>query len=128
MQNRYVKFRVRDKDTKQVVGYEALFPTDPQNTNYEWAQSVNGIYWKNGVIEGAGLQREQFIGVFDKDGKEIYQWDILKSDWNEKVNPIEDIREWQWLVSDGWLAGQENGDTLVAATVIGNVAENPDLL
>ena len=58
-----IKFRVRSGITNGTVGYECIFPVEPDNSRWEWAQSVNGIDWTSGIVQGATLQREQFTGL-----------------------------------------------------------------
>jgi len=70
----------------------------------------------------------QYTGLKDKDGKEIYEGDIVESNWNNAIEEIKDIRSVDWLLSDGFLAGQENDGCLMGARVIGNIYENPELI
>lgn len=68
-------------------------------------------------------------GYIDKTGKEIYVGDIIKNNWRDAIQAIEDIREVNWLMSDGFLAGQDDGNNkLMEAEIIGNIYENNDLL
>ena len=70
----------------------------------------------------------QFTGLKDKAGKEIYEGDVVRNNWNGSVEAIQDIRSIDWLLSDGFLAGQENDDALLDAEIIGNIHENPELI
>jgi len=71
---------------------------------------------------------QQYTGLKDKNGHEIYEGDIVESNWNNAIEEIKDIRSVDWLLSDGFLAGQENDGCLMGAKVIGNIYENPELI
>jgi YopX protein len=67
-----------------------------------------------------------FTGLHDKNGKEIYERDILKAEDDEKPVVVE------WLTDrNGWSFNQEfvnGGAPRQQAEVIGNPFENPELL
>ncbi len=78
----------------------------------------------------------QFTGRYDKNGKEIYEWDAVSwSAWKldscyeksckKKVNIVE------WSVNKGkWFIGNDLWDLGIYSDieVIGNIHENPELL
>lgn len=74
----------------------------------------------------------QFTGLTDKSGKEIYEGDILKCNWNDDRYPIHNIgpvewneREACWKLGEG---GTAKDDAEAHFEVIGNIYENPELL
>ncbi len=69
---REIKFRVRDPETKTVVGYEWI------GQDYNWGYA--GIGDECGPYQRppfCGI-REQYTGIKDSDGKGIYEGDVVK--------------------------------------------------
>lgn len=114
----------------------------------KFRQVKDGVthYW--GYIKGMGfvapmataewhdVPSNQFTGLHDKNGKEIYEGDILESGsygivqvvWPEKyiTGDNEDIMA--WCVMGGNLEGLAGLDVQYSWEVIGNIYENPELL
>lgn len=109
--NRIIKFRAWDKELK---GFLQSFLIDEIGRIYEPGRSYNE--WTDKVI------LMQFTGLLDKNKKEIYEGDIIKSQWGYGcpivVVDLEDIFYWQG----------EGSIDLSLIEVIGNIYQNPELL
>jgi hypothetical protein len=129
---REIKFKVRDRKTKQFIGYECLMAAIT-NDGWAWAKSYGGRDWENGIYYDAFddhyLLRQQFTG-FTNNGEDWYEGDILESDG--------DWYQIEWCDEQGrWIAagvGSTHQDIdlcelLGSETWLqGNIYENPELL
>jgi uncharacterized phage protein (TIGR01671 family) len=115
--NRDIKFRAR-----RATGEWAYFRLDDLIRH---APSVPS--W---VFENPGLKKEQFTGRKDKNGKEIFDGDLVKGTDNIGENPNifkVTYQNAQWVIVPitdsvmGWYIGEKELE------VIGNVSENPEL-
>lgn len=118
---RTIKFRAKDKSDYQ-WHYGCLL-----HIGDDFSITTN----TEGAFEMCVVQPEtigQFIGLYDKDGKEIYEGDIL--DFNGIIVEIRFVRGVFALLVNGDLDEELCGDcrTDLFAKVIGNVYENPELL
>ncbi len=99
----------------------------------EYFLDQNGQYWiidDHGAMLPSPFAQDVKIvfctGLKDKNGKLVFEGDILRNDWNEGICEIRDVRSVDWLLSDGFLAGMD-GDAL-CAEILGNIYETPELL
>ena len=115
---RQIKFRVWDKKVKRM--YQNI------ETKSNFVDFLNDDSW--GVM--------QFTGLLDKNGKEIYEGDILGKTKNQPIGVIRTFEEHQSSTDssiiagfyiDGWYSDVLYIEEEVFE-VIGNVFENPELL
>lgn len=84
------------------------------------------------LVKTGLITLQQFTGLFDKNGKEIYEWDIMSNYWWCVVewrdykydflykHPNFSTKQWMWWM-DNYFCKNE-------IEIIGNIHENPELL
>ena len=110
MKDRF-KFRAYNRKTKKLI-------YDVELINKRFVE----------FVEDKNIVLMQSTGVEDKNGKLIYEGDILKV-INGSINGIGLSDKWEvkW-VGDGWNIKQWSFDSTHYYEVIGNIYENKDLL
>lgn len=121
---REIKFRGWDKEIEAIVDYGSFIP------QYEY---------ENGIVN-----LMQYTGLKDKNGKEIYEGDILEIENDDEYSfmasqPRKILREvkWQDYYGAGWNMGESHKDGekrwsygfySKESEVVGNIYENHELL
>lgn len=118
MSNRH-KYRAWDKDL-EMFAYFTVGESLPTDTEAE-------VYNK---LIGQDVEWQQSTGLFDKNGKEIFDGDIIKHDTISYHGGINVIVRWS---EGGFYCGYGNHIPLKVilekeAEIIGNIYENSDLI
>ena len=120
--NRQIKFRAWDKDHKRMITH---FMVDAVTGNL-FFDTEDGDFQEWTQDECGSLM--QFTGLLDKNGREIYEGDVIQR-WDGKKQVMEYSKFYH---SDGWESlkgiGFSTEMDLEDIEVIGNIHENPELL
>ena len=122
---REIKFRFWDKIDKEiVVELETLFLVSESGEVYQYHEKM--------LDRVPNLIPMQFTGLEDKNGKEIYEGDIVKSLFRGEDKEV--IGEIIWVDGGFFIGYKEFKDDMYAwafykvMEVIGNIYENKELL
>lgn len=128
---REIKFRAWHKIEKKMYELQGIDLTnDKGNYGYITVWDGYGKFYDN--IAKADAELMQYTGLKDKNGKEIYEGDIVKADkggicvvrWEEQID-----RDRFWATAYGFsIYFEDGGDAYEPLEVIGNIYENPGLL
>ncbi|UED76086.1 YopX family protein [Brevibacillus sp. DP1.3A] len=131
---REIKFRVWDKQNKTMIYQKPLSLTKFMITidgDFGWFDFERQIW--SGVMPKAFIELQQFTGIHDKNGQEIYEGDIIEAGHDDGAVYLEvaydqeharyvfiDREEDEWLDSYEW----DEFEIIVK----GNIYENQELL
>jgi uncharacterized phage protein (TIGR01671 family) len=113
--NREIKFRAWDNECKVIRDYDEL----------------KGLTLD--ALDASDFKLEQFAGLKDVNGKDIYVGDVIKSNYKyaqPKVSQIITEDGNSYILGEDLATGNEMlvSDHIGEIEVIGNVHENPELL
>jgi uncharacterized phage protein (TIGR01671 family) len=120
---RTIKFRVWDEKQMHVVK-GLTFLDHPDSNDKVGLEIANG---RIGLLEPP-KQLMQFTGLYDVNGKEIYEGDIIK----HRYFSMKGVAEVYWNEQEAcFLALEPNGARVILrpnSEIIGNIYENPELI
>jgi uncharacterized phage protein (TIGR01671 family) len=126
MGNREIKFRAWDKNKRVMTKVEGIhFGDDGSALTITFEPAPKSEY-HIGLVNGENGILMQSIGELDKNGKDIYEADILITDecsWKAKVV----FQRGAFILLDN-LGGFSVEPNWNKCEVIGNIFENPELL
>lgn len=146
--NRVIKFRLRVDNA--IVGYEKWFAGARNDMGEvakpQWLYSKDGEYWNPEPIHNR--QKDEYTNLLDKDGKEIYEGDVVRilyTDWPSQIGYELSLEEYKKSISrigrvvyaggsfsiefdKNHATGSLFEGTHGEKEVIGNIYENPELI
>jgi len=135
---RLIKFRAWYKNNEEMC--EVIHYNSPSETLVILCKSTSTIYMDSTqpivskMLPFRKVELMQYTGLKDKNGKEIYEGDILHQDafWDIYIVWDDKHSRFAYLCTD-WVVTQGDpisilSDQLSKFEVIGNIYENPELL
>lgn len=124
---REIKFRAWDEKDHLMI-----YP-DPFSSSGRWMTWEGNVYRDGKLLDWVMLQ---YTGLKDKNGKEIYEGDIVRIMYHYDSygrNETNELRNYQvkwWDKQGSWMmeGAKETFSGATESEVIGNIYENPDLI
>lgn len=117
-----IKFRIWDKKLKE-MHYQSLEDLCEDDYWYDGETDVWSVL-KDCNSEQERFVIEQYTGLKDKNGKEIYEGDVVIFDYYSNG----EINEFIIEIQDFWELTPFAKDDISDLEVIGNIYDNPELL
>lgn len=126
-----VKYRVRFKPDQKMFDVSCLIRTSGPEELRVFPKTTIALEWGvlNRAVESWDIELMQSTGVYDINGVEIYEWDIIESQWdirevryNDDMASFVGVRNKEIQSVDDWISLE------FVSEIIGNIYENPDLI
>lgn len=123
MQGRDIKFRAWDKGLKVMIGPHTLWEIHEDGQDFDHESTSAFINREYELIEKSDITWLQYTGLKDKDGQDIYEGDVVETEFSGRQ-----VVRWD---RDGWdpfRGSVYEGDCAenpAQCEVIGNAFENP---
>lgn len=132
---RELKFRIWHAELCRYLK-DNEFYINPNGSVYSAFESYDNKIRKTDYIENFSRDDfdegyiivEQYTGLKDKNGKEIYEGDIVEYDWYIRNDKSYRVKEKVVFDDMGARLGNDRIRNCSGVEVIGNIHENPDLL
>lgn len=118
------RFRFRSWIAANPPGEKMLYFELSEDTRIQWLPELNQVkMFESGDIYGP----MQSTGLCDKNGKEIFESDIVRCIWECSDRTSDKVVEWK---NDRWtpLHNCAGLACVISTEIIGNIYENPELV
>lgn len=125
--NREIKFRIWDIENKEMLKVQEL---DFEPTFYGGRIAIRPDQY-NDYFDTEDMILMQYTGLRDKNGKEIYEGDIVKITGSKEIDIGKVIYEYNGFIVDVMNMDRFYGRVHLLekfTEVIGNITDNPELL
>jgi uncharacterized phage protein (TIGR01671 family) len=123
---REIKFRAWDKALNRWLSFD-----DGDDVHYDYSMIKNSEHgWYLHIESGEDIVLMQYTGLKDKNGKEIYEGDLLK--WQDSEDIYEVMwKDFKWVTrwwGESGIIAQYPGFYDTKWNIVGNLYENPELI